>query len=96
MTYILRSIFFMRCYLSDSQITSGAAVDLCFGNVPKSPELEAYFQSTKDHMMFHVLLKDNPLCLIVSVETCNGPVIAVDYKLVSITGLSTPSLSHCC
>lgn len=87
-------IYFFHEVLSVwSQITFGAAVDLCFGNVPKSPELETYFKRSYDGPL---MLKNNPLCLVVPMETCNSFIIAMDYKWVSITGLSASVLSHCC
>lgn len=61
--------------------------------MPKNHELETYFTRSYDGPW---MLKNNPLCLVVSMETCNSFIIAMDYKWVSITGLSVSVLSHCC
>lgn len=45
-------------------------------------------------MMFHALLLNNFLCLVVSMETCNSPMIVIDSKLDCHRFLHFQSATH--
>lgn len=69
-------------------------LSLYFGSMPRSPEVGDLFQTSKDHMMFYALLLNNSLCLVVSMETYNSPIIVKVSKLVPHRFLHFQSVTY--